>query len=79
MGLKRTKKLIAFCFNDRAAIKSDDDVHLLLSVIDVPDDGKEDIAVVSVHIAAVLTVVMEGDVGSFVSVPLPFQMQPQER
>ena len=43
LGLERAKKLITFCFNDRAAIKNDDDFHLLLSVIEVDvllDDGE---------------------------------------
>ena len=43
MGLERAKKLITFCFNDRAAIKNDDDFHLLFSVIEVDallDDGE---------------------------------------
>ena len=34
LGLERAKKLITFCFSDRAAIKSDDDFHLLPSVIE---------------------------------------------
>ena len=45
MGLDRAKKLITFCFNGRATIKSDDDFHLLLSVIEgdvVPDDGEDE-------------------------------------
>ena len=45
LGLVGAKKLITFCFNDRAAIKSDDDFHLLLSVMErdvVPDDGEEE-------------------------------------
>ena len=45
LGLGWAKMLIALCFNDRAAIKSDDDLHLLLSVIEgdvVPDDDEEE-------------------------------------
>jgi hypothetical protein len=47
LGLERAKKLITFCFNDRAEVQDQNDFALLLSVIEgeCPSEGAPQAAV----------------------------------